>query len=479
MPSRLLPRQNAPDALSVSELTAQIKTLLEQGFSRVRVSGEVSRLTTQRAGHMYFTIKDANAALAAVIWKSTALRLSIKPEEGKQYIFHGHISLYPPQGRYQLVVSRLEEEGSGALAAEFERRKRLFAERGWFDTELKKPLPALPKHIGIVTSQTAAALQDVRKVLSTRPGWLSLTLAATPVQGQAAPVGIAQALQRLQAMQEPPDVILLVRGGGSPEDLWCFNDEIVVRNIVECSIPVITGIGHEIDTSLADFAADAHAATPSNAAEMVCPASDSLRRAMPRIGLLRQLLEHRVSKARQFMLKADAALSHRWQISRDERRMHIERTQHLLAAHSRQMQKARREQLRQLQKRLTPLEPGQRLRLRQRRLDETMQRMHHAMDRHTQVGARDLDHARQSLRLLQGKLVEQHRRNLAMQSAQLSALGPLSVLKRGYTLTMSADGQILRSVQQIKKDDALHIRFHDGTADTQVRDTHLKGNKKT
>ena len=159
MPSSLLPRQNAPDTLSVSELTAQIKQLLEQGFSRVKVSGEVSRLTARAGGHMYFTIKDANAALAAVIWKSTALRLSVQPEEGKQYIFHGHISLYPPQGRYQLVVSRLEAEGGGALAAEFERRKRLFAERGWFDTELKKPLPALPKHIGIVTSQTAAALQ--------------------------------------------------------------------------------------------------------------------------------------------------------------------------------------------------------------------------------------------------------------------------------------------------------------------------------
>jgi len=477
MPSPLLPRYTAPDALSVSELTAQIKQILEQGFSRVKVSGEVSRLTARAGGHIYFTIKDANAALAAVIWKSTALRLAVKPEEGKQYIFHGHISLYPPQGRYQLVVSRLEEEGGGALAAEFERRKKDFAARGWFDNQSKLELPSLPRHIGIVTSETTAALQDVRKVLTTRPAWLRLTLAATPVQGDAAPAGIVQALKRLQTMQDKPDVILLVRGGGSPEDLWCFNDEAVVQAIVECSIPVITGIGHEIDTSLADFAADAHAATPSNAAEIVCPSSDTLRRQMPRIAMLRQLVQHRVAKARQYAVQADTKLSHRWQIDSDEKRMHIERMQNLLSTYSRQVQKNRRGQLRLLEKRLMPLEPGQRLRLRQRQLDEAMQRLHSAVERPLLQAARNLDHKRQSLRLLQSSLIEQHRRKIDTQSGKLVALGPQSVLKRGYTLTMSADGQVLRSVQQLKKNDALHIRFHDGTADTQVRNTQANGEK--
>jgi len=477
MPSSLLPRQTAPDALSVSELTAQIKQILEQGFSRVKVSGEVSRLTARAGGHIYFTIKDANAALAAVIWKSTTLRLTVKPEEGKQYIFHGHISLYPPQGRYQLVVSRLEEEGGGALAAEFERRKKDFAARDWFESEGKLKLPALPRHIGIVTSETAAALQDVRKVLSTRPGWLSLTLAPTPVQGNMAPDGIVKALKDLQAMQDRPDVILMVRGGGSPEDLWCFNDEKVVRGVFECSIPIITGIGHDIDTSLADFAADAHAATPSNAAEIACPASETLRRQMPRIALLRQLVEHRVSKARQYMLKADTALSHRWQTGRDEKRMHIERMQHLLTTNSRHAQQNRRGQLRLLEKRLIPLEPGQRLRLRQRQLDETMQRLHSAVKGHAQQATRKLDHRRQSLRLLQGTLVEQHRRQIDLQNGKLTALGPQNVLKRGYTLAMTKDGQLLHSVRELKKNDALHIRFHDGTADTQVTDTHPESKK--
>ena len=465
----------APDTLSVSELTAQIKRLLEQGFSRVRVSGEVSRLTARAGGHIYFTIKDANAALAAVVWKSTAMRLTVQPEEGRQYIFHGHLSLYPPQGRYQLVVSRLEEEGGGALAAEFERRKRLFAERGWFDAAHKLETPALPKHIGIVTSDTAAALQDVRKVLSTRPGWIKLTLAPSPVQGQAAAAGIAQALKRLQCMQEKPDVILLVRGGGSPEDLWCFNDERVVRSIFECSIPIISGIGHEIDTTLADYAADAYAATPSNAAEMVCPASDSLRRQMPRVGLLQQIVQHRVGHARQSAVQARAALEHHWQTGRDERRMHIERMRHLISMNRRQMQQERRHRLRLLEKRLIPLEPGQCLRLRQRRLDESIQRLYSAADRRTQQSARGLDHARQSLHRLSSSHIDQTRRQLDMRTGQLNALGPLGVLRRGYTMAMKPDGKELRSVHQLRPDDVMCIRFHDGTADTQVRVTHIDG----
>jgi len=478
MSSRLLSGPSAPDTLSVSALTAQIKTLLEQGFSRVRVSGEVSRLTARSGGHIYFTIKDANAALAAVVWKSTALRMAVQPEEGRQYIFHGHISLYPPQGRYQLVVSRVEEEGGGSLAAEFERRKRDFALRGWFATERKQALPALPRHIGIVTSETAAALQDVRKVLSTRPGWLALTLAATAVQGQAASRGIAQALKRLQNMPERPDVILLVRGGGSPEDLWCFNDELVVRSIVDCAIPIITGIGHEIDITLADYAADAHAATPSNAAEMVCPASETLRRQMPRIGLLRQLVQHRVSHARQSAAQQTQTLQHRWQTACDERRMHVERRQSLLGAQSRLLQRERRQQLRLLEKRLLPLEPGQRLRLRQRRLDESLQRLHNAAERQTQLSTRHLETCRQSLIVLQRSLVSEARRSVEREHNRLQALGPLGVLKRGYAMAVSSEGRVLRSIQQLKSGETISIRLHDGYADAQLRDIHSNGDSK-
>ncbi len=272
---------------------------------------------------MYFTIKDEGASLSAVIWKSTALRLLQHPEEGQQYIFTGHISLYPPQGRYQLVVSRLEATGSGALAVEFGRRKKMFAERGWFAPEIKHPLPALPRHVGIVTSETAAALQDVKKVLSTRPGWLQLTLSPTLVQGKAAAGEIVSALKRLRCMKNKPDVILLVRGGGSPEDLWCFNEEAVVCAIVECDIPIITGIGHEIDISLADFAADKQAATPSSAAELVCPDNETLRKQMPRLPLLQQVLHHLLTHAGKSLENQHIRFRHAWTSAQDERRMYI------------------------------------------------------------------------------------------------------------------------------------------------------------
>jgi len=475
MPSSIAPGHAPSDMLSVSELTAQIKQLLEQGFSRVKVSGEVSRLTARSGGHIYFTIKDANASLSAVIWKSTALRLRVRPEEGRQYIFHGHLSLYPPQGRYQLIVSRLEEEGSGALAAEFERRKRLFAERGWFDARRKLTIPPLPRHIGIVTSETAAALQDVRKVLSTRPGWLRLTLSPSPVQGQAAASGIARALTRLQAMAEPPDVILLVRGGGSPEDLWCFNDEQVVRAIVECGIPVISGIGHEIDISLADYAADRQAATPSNAAETACPDSDSLRRQMPRIGLLRQLVQHRLGHARQSAAQSAAVLQHRWQSARDEHRMHIERLRHQSLTQSRQLQRDRRQQLRQLERRLQPLEPGQLLRMRQRRLDDSMKHLLAAAQSQTRHAGAGLDACRQSLGHARDALTRSRRSRLEQRSSQLHALGPLGVLRRGYALARTADGRVLHSIHDTGPGEALNIRLHDGTADTQVIHTQTDG----
>lgn len=331
--------------------------MLEQEFANVRVLGEISRLNRQPSGHMYFTIKDEGASLSSVIWKSTAQRFAEPPQEGQQYIFTGHLSLYPPQGRYQLIVSRMELVGNGALAIEFERRKRVFAERGWFAPETKRPIPALPRHIGIVTSETAAALQDVRKVLSTRPGWLQLTLSPTLVQGNAAAAQIARSLERLQRMDPGPDVILLVRGGGSPEDLWCFNEETVVRAMAECDIPVITGIGHEIDISLADFAADKQAATPSNAAEISCPDRATLRKQMPRLPLLQQIIRHSLNNAEKHLKNQTLRLQHARIRAHDTWRMHVEQQRQSLCLLAPQRIQQARQRFRQEQGRLAALDP--------------------------------------------------------------------------------------------------------------------------
>ncbi|MDX8394422.1 MAG: exodeoxyribonuclease VII large subunit [Mariprofundales bacterium] len=293
---------NKPELLAVGELTKRIRSLLESGFSFVRVSGEVSRFTQHKSGHAYFTIKDADASLDAVIWRSSWQRLRQKPERGKSFIFSGHLSLYPPQGRYQLIVTVVQAAGEGAFATQFERNRQLFAQRGWFAAENKKTLPTFPKHIGIITSSQAAALADVRKVLASRPQWLRLTLSPTVVQGKQAPEAIQRAFVRLRVMDNPPDVILLVRGGGSVEDLWCFNDEKVVQAIYSSSVPVITGIGHDIDHSLSDLAADVRTATPSHAAAIVYPDCATLAQSLPSLHVLATSLQHSIS-TRQNMVE--------------------------------------------------------------------------------------------------------------------------------------------------------------------------------
>ncbi|MBF0281166.1 MAG: exodeoxyribonuclease VII large subunit [Zetaproteobacteria bacterium] len=345
--------------LSVSELTADIKHLLEQRFANVRVCGEVSRLTTHHSGHLYFTIKDAGASITAVVWRSTAARLNNLPKEQGQFIFSGHLSLYEPQGRYQLVVQSVESTGEGQLAAEFERRKQAFFARGWFDAAKKLPIPALPNHIAIITSPTTAALQDVKKILNTRPSWIKKTLITCIVQGAQAPATIVAAFDALKKMEDipPVDVVLLVRGGGSMEDLWCFNDERVVQAVVDCTIPVISGIGHEIDTTLTDLAADVRAATPSNAAEIAAPDCESLRKRMPRLQMLAQFLQPRIAQARRHLRLQTNQLEHRWRLAQDDRHHQLERIEQRLLQQKKERLQSHRQRIITLSEKLEALNP--------------------------------------------------------------------------------------------------------------------------
>jgi len=433
--------------LSVTELTAGIKQLLEQRYASVEVAGEVSRLTRHASGHIYFTIKDTHASISAVIWRSTAVRLKLLPKDGEQFIFTGHISLYEPRGTYQLVVRKVEAAGAGQLAAEFERRKTLFAERGWFASENKKSIPKLPNHIGIITSETAAAFEDVKKVLATRPGWLELTLAPAVVQGDAAPTSISKAIRNLNRMESKPDLILLVRGGGSMEDLWCFNNESVVRAIVESEVPIISGIGHEIDTTLADFAADVRAATPSNAAELSSPDRDTLRNQLPKASQLRQM----------------------WQRTQDGRHQHCERSAIELTAHFRQQIASRHRQLNNIDQRLAQQEPRKQLRLRELTLHRCQQHLT-TFQLHGRNGQRQkLTLLKQKLNWLREQHIQTGRHSVSGLSKQLHDLGPVQVLRRGYTMSMDAEGQLLTSVNQLVTGDTVNIHFHDGTAQAETR----------
>jgi len=453
--------------LSITELTARIKQMLEIGFSRVDVSGEVSRLTRPSSGHLYFTIKDAHAAISAVIWRSTAMRLQQLPAEGEAFIFSGHISLYEPRGAYQLVVNRVESAGAGNLAAEFERRKRSFAKLGWFDSERKQHLPALPNHIGIITSATAAAFEDVKKILSTRPAWLKRTLAPTLVQGQAAPASIALAIKKMSRMVSPPDVILLVRGGGSIEDLWCFNDEIVVKAIADCPIPLISGIGHEIDTTLADLAADLRAATPSNAAEICCPAKDELRKRLPKITTLLQRARQQTVHKRRDHISLAQRQHHIWQRSADARHHQMGQLQSRLEYAAHQNLKQIHISLRQQEKRLLPLQPVQRLQ--QQRLLQSSETslLHQNMYILLQHRQRSLADITTRLTTQQQHIVSK-RQQLLILRGKLRELDPTQVLERGYSMAMTSDGELITHAASLTPGDSMQIHFRDGTAKTTV-----------
>ncbi len=263
---------------TVSRLTAYIRNLIETdaALQDVTVTGEISNLARPASGHVYFTLKDANSSLKCVMWKTSAARLRLALQDGMAVEVHGRLGIYEVSGQYQLYVDQIRPVGEGALYAEFMRLKALLDAEGLFDPERKRPIPGLPKRIGIVTSSTGAALRDMLNILRRRLPLAEVLLAPSPVQGVEAPPALVRALALLDAQN--PDVILIARGGGSIEDLWAFNDERVVRAVAASRAPVICGVGHETDFTLCDFAADLRAPTPTAAAELATQTSvDDLR----------------------------------------------------------------------------------------------------------------------------------------------------------------------------------------------------------
>jgi exodeoxyribonuclease VII large subunit len=267
-----------PAALTVSELTHYLRELLEgePTLGDLWIQGEVSNFSRPSSGHLYFTLKDAGASLRCVMWRNTAIRQAHLPTEGEAIEVHGYISIYDAGGQYQLYADLIRPLGEGLLYQEFLRLKARLEAEGLFDLERKRPLPRWPQRVGIVTSPTGAAVRDILNTLARRYPLAEVILAPTPVQGVEAPPGIIAALQNLNQLVHP-DVILLARGGGSLEDLWAFNDEGVVRAIAASQSPVITGIGHETDFTLADFVSDLRAPTPTAAAELATPNQADLR----------------------------------------------------------------------------------------------------------------------------------------------------------------------------------------------------------
>ncbi len=313
-------------SLTVSDISRYLRELMESDdiLRDVWVRGEISNLSRPSSGHIYFTLKDATSALKCVVWKTTAMRLPVMLQSGMAVEAHGAISVYERDGQYQLYVDAVRMAGEGVLYQEFLRLKALLEAQGLFDMERKRPLPELPQRIGIVTSPTGAALQDMLNVLRRRYPLAEVVISPAAVQGDEAPPALAKAIQRLNAIKKV-DVILLARGGGSLEDLWAFNDERVVRAVSESATPVVTGIGHETDFTLCDFAADLRAPTPTAAAELVTPDRAELREGV--IGYTARLaysLQAAVSDATMDLMECKHRLnelSPLWLIRSDRQRL--------------------------------------------------------------------------------------------------------------------------------------------------------------
>lgn len=285
--------------LSVAALTVQIKGLLETTFPGVWVAGEVSDVARPQSGHIYFTLKDETSQIRAVIWRNTAERLNFDFTDGLEIICCGDVEVYAPRGSYQLIVRQAEPQGLGALQLAFRRLHAQLSAEGLFESQHKKTLPRFPRSVAVVTSPSGAAIRDLWEVMRRRWPDISVTVIPTRVQGEGAAHEIAAGIQTANAFAEPPDVLVVCRGGGSIEDLWCFNEEPVVRAIFASRIPVVSAVGHEIDVTLSDLVADVRALTPTEAGEIVLPSSEEIQRQLRDLGhRLGESLRRQAAQAR-------------------------------------------------------------------------------------------------------------------------------------------------------------------------------------
>jgi exodeoxyribonuclease VII large subunit len=433
----------APPVLTVTALNQQVARLLERSFPLVWIGGEISNFTRASSGHWYFTLKDEGAQVRSVMFRSRAQFAGFTPREGDKVEVRALVTLYGARGDYQINVEAIRRAGVGALYEAFLRLKDKLSAQGLFDQERKRALPLFTRSVGIVTSPQAAALRDVLTALRRRAPHVNIVLYPAPVQGQFAADKIAEAIMTASRRAEV-DVLLVCRGGGSIEDLWCFNEECVARAIVACRIPVISGVGHETDFTIADFAADMRAATPTAAAELAAtPRADwlgslqadagDLQRAMSRIlseanqtldNFSRRLLNPsaQIAHQRLKLVSMGAALTHAVRAPMGRQGVALAQLQQRLARHRPDLRSVR-EKLASEQRHLTASVCNQ---------------------------------------------VKQRRDALGALAAQLELLNPQRTLERGYAIVSDAKGHVLRSPGQIKVHQPLHVRLAEGSAEVGV-----------
>lgn len=429
-------------ALSVSELTARLKTLVESSFVQVLVEGEISNFRRHTSGHWYFTLKDEGAALRCACFRMQNRLIRFAPEDGLSVSARGRLSVYETRGEYQLVVEYLEPVGVGALQLAFEQLKSKLAAEGLFDAERKRPLPLLPRCIGVVTSSTGAAVRDIVRVIRRRNEAVSVLIAPARVQGEGAALEIAHAIKLLSARPEV-DVIIVGRGGGSMEDLWCFNDERVARAIVKSRVPIISAVGHETDFTIADFVADLRASTPSAAAELVASAHDEISARIAGLQSdLNRALRYRVLELRSRVSELESSRAF------DSVQMKIRNTSQRLddATHSlesllRGSVKTRRAGLGDLALRLSAADLRRALIEKRAALSSFAGRLN----------------ANVRTKLDQGK------ERLAVGAGKLTSLSPLAVLARGYAIAFDERGRVIKRANDVQSGSRVNVKVSDGS----------------
>ncbi len=433
--------------LSISQLNAEVSQLLTQGFAALWVEGEISNFVRHTSGHLYFSLKDAGAQVRCAMFRGRTNTLKIQPKNGMKVIARGKVGLYETRGEFQMVVDLMEEAGIGALQRQFEDLKRELSAQGLFAIEHKQALPHFPRSIGVITSPTGAAIRDILHVLQRRCPQIPVYVYPVAVQGDGAGNQIARAIA--QADQEQRcDVLIVGRGGGSIEDLWAFNEAVVAQAIYNCKTPIISGVGHEIDFTIADFVADVRAPTPSAAAELVSPDMAAHQQHLQRLTTqLHRGQQRYLQIAQERFTRLQQRLEHQRPTNRlQQKAQRLDELDMRLQQAMRRQQQQYQTRLAQLQQRLQPQLPL-----------KTIQHQQLQVNRQTQ-----------SLYSLMHQLLNKQQNRLQLQVGKLHALSPLATLERGYSITQSHNGKVIKDAEQIDIGQTLITKLQRGTVESKV-----------
>jgi len=432
---------------TVSRLNREIRTVLEQGFASLILTGEISNFITPASGHWYFSLKDEKAQIKAAMWRGNNRSQSYRPENGTQVTVRARVSLYEPRGDYQLIVEHMEPAGEGQLKQEFDALKMRLAAEGLFSSAYKKPLPQNINRVGVITSATGAAIKDILTVLKRRAPQLEVIIYPAMVQGKEAHVHLINQIQLANARNEV-DVLIVGRGGGSLEDLWCFNHEQLARAIYQSELPIVSAVGHEIDTTISDYVADVRAATPSAAAELVSPNTQELHgKVIELINRLNNAFKHDMADKRALATQ----LQHRLNLChpRNQLNQKAQRLDELTIA----LQQGMRNRLYQQERTLNNLTPRLMRQSPDKKLSQASHQLMQIQTRLEQAMQHKLQHAQNSL---------------ALQASRLDSVSPLNVLARGYSITKTQQGKVIKSVDHIKTGDVLITELADGAIKSTV-----------